>query len=655
MAVNSGKDQAFLHRLTEITKANLNNEQFGVNDLAREMVMSRSSLHRHLKNSINLTVSQFIGRVRLEKAMEILRESSDSVSEVAYNVGFSSPAYFSHCFHKYYGYPPGEVKNRLATEINEELPTTQANTPLECKPEKTKYKQVFLWGFVVLLVVAGFVFVYQFFVNDSLFQAKNKDLSIIVLPFRNLSENSANAFFADGIQEDILNDLYWITDLRVVSRTSAEQFRESTLSAREIAKKMNVRYVLEGSYRGNEEKVRISVQLIDAGKQEGHLWSANIDRELGDIIGIQDEIALQVASRLKTVLSENERQKIEKISTQNPKAYAYYLQARFLHHKTTSELRSGFDKSGVVNCIKYYEMAIAEDENFADAYAGLANAWLNLSAWGFLGTHEGFLKGRDLSKKALEIDPECAEAHAVLGTYLVWAERNFKEGEEELKTAVNLNPNFATARQWYAQYLMITGPIEEARRQVNYAINLEPNFWVVQTLNSWIYYFEKTYNNALEACTLARDFNPYFSSNEWLFVLNYAKLGESEKMKEQLKKIAEHYTGTDDYASGIDQAYNKAGIDGLFQWMIDVNKNNPIKVEGLNGHPFYIAWWYAILGNKEEAVYWLEKVMEEKRIPYHYFNLICTNPDFEALHDDPRFLKIVEHIGLAPYYNKNRM
>ena len=123
-------------------------------------------------------------------------------------------------------------------------------------------------------------------------------------------------------------------------------------------------------------------------------------------------------------------------------------------------------------------------------------------------------------------------------------------------------------------------------------------------------------------------------------------------MKEQLKNIAKRHSGTDDYAVGIDKAFNEAGIDGLFRWMIDVNKTNPIKTQGLNGHPFFIAWWNAVLGNKEEAIYWLEKNMERKNRLYVYFNLIATNPDFDILRDDPRFLKIVDDIGLAPYHKR---
>ncbi|MEE4287029.1 MAG: helix-turn-helix domain-containing protein [Mariniphaga sp.] len=660
------EEQAFLKRLTGIVEANLSNEKFGVSELAQELGMNRSYVHRRLKGLTGHSVSHFIRKVRLEKAMEMLHAGVKSAAEIAYEVGFGSPAYFSKCFHEYFGFPPGEMKKRfLSDDISEnEMDKKNLSVPEDLdlaalarsnkKSVRKKKVQVFAAVFVIICIAVLFYFLFTGDDNSlRRFVHPNKELSIIVLPFKNLTNDLNNQYFAEGITEDILNNLYWITSLRVVSRTSSEQFSESEMTIGEIARQMKVNYVLEGSVRKYENKTRISVQLIDA-EDDGHLWSTNFDREMGDVIGVQDEIALQVASKLKAVLSENEVKQIEKIPTQNHKAYDYYLQARSLLHKANSPQRSGFNKAGAMNCIQYYEKAIAEDENFAEAYAGLASAWLKLSAWGFLGSNEGFLKGREFSLKALEIDPECAEAHSVLGTFLIWGQRKFDEGGKELQTSIRLNPNFATSRQAYAQFLMITGPIEEARKQVNHALRLEPYFWVVQNLNSWIYYFEEKYQEALEACTIAHDYNPNFSSNHWLFVLNYAKLGEGEKMMQHLQRIAKIYSGTDHYTNDIQIAFNQAGIEGLFYWLIELNKNSPIAVEGMNGHPFFIAWWNAILDNEDETVFWLEKVMDEKMRIYHYFNLICTNPDFNFLHANPRFIKIVDEIGLTPYFHPKK-
>jgi TolB-like protein len=474
-----------------------------------------------------------------------------------------------------------------------------------------------------------------------------RELSIIVLPFKNLSDDPANEYFADGIREDILNNLYWITSLRIVSNTTSENFRENKLIAREIARQMKVDYVLEGSVRRYGDKVRISIQLIDP-KRDDHLWANSFDRDLSDIIHVQNEIALQVADKLKTVIPENEIRQIEKISTKNPKAYDYYLQARFLLHQANSPQRSGFNATGVINSVQYYEKAIAEDPGFAEAYAGLANATTNLTAWGIARDTGMVNKVYQLCRKAIGLDPECAEAHAVLGLNF-WFRHDFKKSGEEYKKAIDLNPNFATARQWYAQYLMITGPISEARKQIDKAIELEPFFWVVKNLDSWIAYFEKDYKRSLEVCQVAHDLNPVYSDNMWLFFLNYVKLNQGEKARDQIKAIAKQFSKSDDYAAEIDEAYASRGIKGILTCMIDINKNRPVRVEGLNGHPFYIAWWNAILGNKQEALYWLEQTITHKFPPYHYLNLIINHPDFEILHDDPRFTAIAKKIGLEAW------
>jgi TolB-like protein/AraC-like DNA-binding protein len=646
-ASNNGTE--FIEKLKIIVESNLHNEQFGVSELTREAGMSRSAIHRRLKSLKNQSISQFIRTIRLEKAKEMLLNNQESASEIAFKVGFGSPAYFNHCFHEYYGIPPGEVRKRGLQSIG--IPE-----PAESALKKTFAPGNFLRHKYILLISSAAVFpliVVLFIVLSNTFKNKDHEKSLIVLPFVNLTTETDNQYFADGLTEDILNSLFHITALKVVSRTSAERFRESNLTVSEIAKLMNVNYVLEGSVRKFGNKTRITAQLIDA-KNDNHLWSESYDQESTDVIKVQGNIALQVAQSLDAVLSDSEVRKIEKISTKSMEAYDHYLRARFLLHKANSAHRADFEKEGVQRCIQYYEQAIKEDTMFAEAYSGLANAWFNLTAWGILGNKQGFIKSREYSLKALQIDPDCAEAHAVLGAFLIWGARKIDEGSSELKTSVELNPNFSTARQWYSQALMITGPVEEARMHINRALELEPYFWVVQTLSGWIYYFEKEYNKAINECLAARDLNPDFIDNNWLFVLNYSKLGEGEKMLHELQSIVEKYSGNEHLVNEVQDAFALEGIDGIFKWLIEVNKSKPVPVEGMNGHPYYVAWWNALIGNADESVYWFERTLESDRIPYHYFNLIATNPDFDFLGTDNRFIEVIEKAGLAAYHNPSR-
>ncbi|MCA1760813.1 MAG: helix-turn-helix domain-containing protein, partial [Bacteroidales bacterium] len=309
MAESPSNGQLFSDMLTRIIEANFHNEQFGVNELAQKTGLSRSHIHRRLKTLFNKSVSQFIREVRLEKAKELLEEGNLTGSEIAYKVGFGSPSYFIKSFHDYFGYPPGELKKHFHTDemLGNEAEKRSLSEPedldlraLAKNNKKSVRKKIVRTTAAFIAIISIPVLFYFLFVDDDnaleRFIYPDKELSIIVLPFKNLSNDPNNQYFADGIAEDILNNLYWITSLRVVSRTSAEQFRESNLSSGEIASMMNVNYVLEGSVRQYGEKTRLSVQLIDASR-DNHLWSSFFDKEeQTDIIAIQDEIAFQVAS-----------------------------------------------------------------------------------------------------------------------------------------------------------------------------------------------------------------------------------------------------------------------------------------------------------------------------------------------------------------------
>jgi TolB-like protein/AraC-like DNA-binding protein len=656
MAEPLTKDQAFVDRLSKIVLANLQNENFGVDELARLAGLSRSVIHRKLRTIRRQNITRFIREIRLKRAMELLKQNAGPASDVAFKVGFGSPAYFNKCFHEYYGYPPGEVKKMFPKEEGEtSVPVTEdtvESQDLEVEGKASPFFRIKRRRRLTIILTASFIAVIALawvLINNSYHNSRN--LSIVVLPFKNFSGDISNQYIADGIMEDILQDLYQISDLSVRSRTTSEHFRATDLTSKEIARKLNVRYVLESSMRRYGDKTRISVQLIDAFR-DNHLWSANYDRELKDILTIQRDIALQVADKLNAVLTDSEIRMIQELPTQNPVAYDYYLRGRFLLNKANDEQRSDIDRDGLIGSIQFFEKAVAADTNFAEAYAGEAASYLGLAGWGWMPQAEGFLKARDLSLKALKINPECAAAHSVKGAFHVWGERRFEEGRRELLTALQLNPNCAPAHQAYAQLLMITGPMDEARAHMDRSLELEPYYWVINNLNAWIYYFEEKYQKAIEACFVAQDLKPGYIITDWLFFLNYAKLGEGEKAVDELKIITRLSAGSDLYDDEITEAYKKSGIKGLFKWLVDININRPVPGLGMSGHPFFTAWWYAILGNKEQSVYWLQKNMEASQKLFFYFNMIATIPDFDILRNDPRFLSIIDQIGLAPYHKR---
>lgn len=651
-------DEAFLRKLHEVVEEHISNDSFGADDLAKYAGISRSHIHRRLKTVTNQSISHFIRNIRLKKAMEMLRQTDLSISEIAYNVGFASPAYFNRCFHEQFGYPPGEIRKNPVlgpeTQMNEADIDLNADSGHQTQPDEDwifrHRKLISVFSVFILMLIPAYI-IYDLFIQGKI-ATSAQDKSIIVLPFSNLTDNPDNQYFADGIMEDILNRLLQISDINVVSRSTSAYFRGTSLEMEEIVKLVDVRYVLTGSVSINNNKTSISVQLIDA-RRDRRIWSENFERALIEIMDVQNEIALKVARQLNVVLPQKGFYMDENPEALNHEAYDNYLRGRFLLHKANSEQRYDTDREALISSLSYFTKAIEADSSFVPAYAGLATAWFNLSAWGWYQPYaEGIENAKKFTAKALALDPDCAKAHVIKGAYLIWPERRFKEGQKELQLALRLDPNYSYAHQAYAQLLMITGPIEEARRHIDQCLALEPYFWVVHNLNAWICYFEGNYRNAVKSCLLARDLKSDFLENNWLMFLNYAKLGDGQHAKTELQSIAEVYYPAKKIREELDEAFKSGGIAGLFKWLVETNKHNPVRAAGFNGHPYYLAWWNVILGEKENAIFWLQKNMESSSRLYIYFNLIAQNPDFDPLRNDPRFLAIIEEIGLKPYHHR---
>ena len=645
-------ERSFIDKLKGIILENLRDENFNVDKLAKAAGMSHTTLYRKLKSARNQDVSQFIKEVRLNKAMEILQQEEATVADIAFRVGFGSSTYFIKCFHEYYGFPPGEVRKMSPGKKHSRR---HGKNVLQ---KKIKFRNGLFKvnkgnkSGKIIIVMAAISAILVLFITLFMIIRDKPEKSIIVLPFNNLSDDPGSRYFADGIMEDILNNLFRISEMRVVSRTSSEYFRGKQMTSPDIARKMNVNYVVEGSVQRKDQDIRIFIQLIDA-RNDQHILSEKYEGEMTGLFAFQSTIAKNIADKLNAAISRDEIGHIDKMPTSSTDAYDYYLKARFLLHQANDIQRFDISREGLMSSLQYYEKAIAADSSFAKAWAGLANAWYNLAAWGWYKPYpEGVIKALNFSNRAIEIDPECAEAHAIKGIYHAYPERKFEEAKKELEIALDLNPNFATTHQWYAQLMMISGPIDKARKHINIALELEPYFWVLHNLNSWIYYFEEEYDKGLKACIYSRDLNPDSSDNNWLFILHYTKLERGMDAVKVIQDIFRQHPETKHFNEEIMKAYIESGTNGVFNWLISLNINNPIPLQGLNGSPYYIAWWYAITGNMEESILWLEKCLESGNIPWHYFNLIAQNPDFDLLRDDPRFLAVIEKAGLAPYHSR---
>jgi TolB-like protein/tetratricopeptide (TPR) repeat protein len=575
--------------------------------------------------------------------MEMLQQGMVTASEVAYKVGFGSATYFNSCFHKFYGYPPGEVK-RIVADVHEE------STAKSVSPEfgnfiegnngqlrrKVKLRTILIAASVIVLsgIISYLAFNANFGSSNNISnnRIKNRDKSIAVLPFVNLSDDKDDQYFTDGVMEDILSNLSQIREFKVISRTSIEQFRECTLSISEISKKLGVNYILEGSVQRYGDKVRIRVQFIDAGNDQ-HLLSKTFDRNLTDIFIIQSDIANQVANELQSTLSAKEIKKIDKIPTKNIEAYNMCLMGRFFWNKR--------NKTDQLNSIKYFEKALTIDPDYALAYAGLADAYFILTWYRWIPRPEGFVKAKKLALKALELDNTLAEAHATLGTLLCWSEWKWEEARKELLLATELNPNYATGHQYLAELSDIIGDWAGARASINRAIELDPYSLAENDLNAWYYYNEGKYKESLDAYVKTMEIFPERLHYYFTIFQLYLKLGDELKAVEAFQKYLTRDSISIKYVSEVENVYNRSGIKGLIIMPIEIElkKSNP--------NPLFIAEGYALLDEKGKALNWLEIAMEQ-RIPS--IPRINTHPYYKDLHSEPRFQALIKLMGLSEYH-----
>jgi TolB-like protein/AraC-like DNA-binding protein/Tfp pilus assembly protein PilF len=429
------QDLEFLNQLTAKIEENLADEQFGVTELAEAMNMSRSNLLRKVKKATNLSVSQLINEVRLKRAMALLRTTRLNVSEVSHQVGFNSTSYFIKCFREYYGYPPGEAGKRATEE-----PVPQQAPPAQSK----KWYWIAVLITLVIVVVSWFVFT-----NLPSEEKPVVEKSIVVLPFKNDSADSTNVYLINGLMEATLNNLQKIKDLNVLSRTSAEKYRNSNKAIPEIAKELNANYFVEGSGQKMGDRIVLTIQLID-GTTDRHLWSKQYRREANNIFALQQEISKDIAAEIQAVITPAEKNRIEKIPTQNLEAYDAFLKGLDLLR------RNG--EPNLQQALVHFDEAIAHDNTFALAYAcaGMACYYLDI-----FKAEKKYVDALDnYADKALLYDPTLGEALTAKAMYFL-VQKEYTQALPYLEKGLEYNPNstqlIGLLSDLYGLYLPNTG------------------------------------------------------------------------------------------------------------------------------------------------------------------------------------------------------
>ncbi|MEO7990295.1 MAG: helix-turn-helix domain-containing protein [Chryseolinea sp.] len=433
----SPTDTEFIRQVTAAIEKNMANEQFGVSELADEMNMSRSNLLRKVKKLTKLSVSQLISQVRLKRGMELLRTSLFNVSEISHQVGFSSTSYFIKCFREYYGYPPGEVGKRSEEELN----SIPDNLPTQIFVDTNRKRKFVILGSIVLLaaLAAGW-FGYT---EWSLSQSSAIEKSIAVLPFKNDSNDSSNLYLINGLMESTLNNLQQMKDLRVISRTSSEKYRNTTKSIPEMGKELNVKYFVEGSGQKIGDHIVLNIQLIEASSDK-HLWAKQYRRETKDIFVLQQEIAKNIADEIEVIITPEVKEQIEKIPTDNLVAYDFYLKGKDLFYQSTGE--------SLKASVPYFKNAIELDDKFALAYA---NATMVLYYLDIFQTEKKYTADINAyANKAMALEPkstECLIAKALSYAHI----KEYEQAVPYLEQALDYDPKAGLAVHFLTEFYSI--------------------------------------------------------------------------------------------------------------------------------------------------------------------------------------------------------
>jgi len=673
MSSHESSENEFLKKLTEIVEANLTNPQFGVSMLAKEMGISRFMLHRKVNAISKITASQFINQVRLHKAKDILRHTNSTVSDVAFQTGFNSTSYFIKCFHDYYGYSPGEVGIR-------------ENDDSHTIPAYNNKKWLITTATVLFVAIAAVVL----FVVVKPFSSDKKELekTIIVLPFINDSSDEDNAYIINGIMESINNNLCAIKELTVKSRASAEKYRNIPKLAPEIAKELNVNYIITGSGQKIGDKIILTVNLTEAPTDK-QLWSDVYERT-DDVEGhwsIRNEVAKSVTEIIHAEITPEEKQRIEKRPTENNLAWNYYLKGLELLQTGLEDYYNFLGTAKLEDAVIQFEKSIEHDHEFAWAYAELARTYFYLDANNYESERIYIFinKIRENARNAMASDAQSSKSLVASGLYY-YRIRDYKQAIDKMEKALEYNPNSVQAL-WTLSNITFESDMQKGLEYSLLAVKREilkgsmPNesYWYNGLSNRFRYagFFEEAelYNNrALEAdpnninalvvkVHLIHDRTGNYEMSKKLLTEYISRYPQKTNVNRTMaltcywmrdyKNALKYFNNLLDLTGKVNLwNYDDYGRIGLSYKKIGRNRESEEYIEkfkSLVPSDFYRAMPYfahyhfialfSINSEKDNALQQQKLFLNEDSFPYWIIRVLKDDPFFDDIRDFPEFKK----------------
>jgi TolB-like protein/DNA-binding winged helix-turn-helix (wHTH) protein/Tfp pilus assembly protein PilF len=457
--------------------------------------------------------------------------------------------------------------------------------------------------------------------------------SIAVLPLENLSGNPAEDYFADGMTEALITDLAKVRALRVISRTSVMRYKATRKPLPEIARELDVDAVVEGAVVRSGDHVRITAQLIYA-PTDRHLWAEEYDRDLRDILSLQNEVAAAIAREVRVTLTPEEQAGLARRPPVNLAAYEAYLKGRYYwNQRTEAGLRKG---------IEFFQQTIELDPTSALAYSGLADSYTGLGYLSYLAPKDAFPPAKAAAAHALELDATLAEPHASLAYARLYYDWDWAEAEREFQRALALNPNYATGHHWYSVYLTATGRPQEALVQIKRAQELDPLSLVINTDIGFEAYYSGHYDEAIQQLRTVIAANPNFP-------LAHLWLGRTYQQKRMYEEAVTEYKQAGSVLR--DWPVTMAAIGNIYG--LSHQRREALKILGelkeLSKQKYVtsygVALVYAGLGENDQAFAWLNKGYAERT---HWLVWLKLDPRWDSLRSDPRFQDLLRRMGLPP-------
>jgi TolB-like protein/DNA-binding winged helix-turn-helix (wHTH) protein/Tfp pilus assembly protein PilF len=465
--------------------------------------------------------------------------------------------------------------------------------------------------------------------------APGSKIVLAVLPFENLAGDPEQDYFSDGMTEELITQIGRLQpqSLRVIARTSAMQYKNTHKKVDQIGAELGVSYILEGSTRREENRVRVTAQLIRVQDQT-QIWAENYDRELSGIITVQNEVAKAVASQIRITLSDAERVRLENPRPVVPEAHEAYLRGRFVSYKRTPQnLRRAID---------YFEEAIKRGPSYAAPHTGLADAYILLNEYSDMSPKEAFAKAGQAASKALEIDPGLAETHASLAMIRYCAEWDWAGAENGFQHSIDLNPNYATAHHWYGNLLSTLGRLDEAQVEMQKAVQLDSLYTTARIALAWrVYGAMRKYDLAIQTAQAAIGVDPQYASAHLRLGMLYLLTGRSEEAVKEIEGVVSDSDAGPFALADQGYIYAVTGRRADAQKILD-------KLQGISRGGYVdnvrLAVVYVGLGDKSRALDLLEKALVQRDV-----GMLVVKPDprFDPLRDEPRFKAILRAMKLA--------